>query len=251
MPNQAKIHQAGNSSKLKTPSHNTFELLEDVVDFIQDGNCSANDVDIIEEAIPVAGNCPFITDDICSDNDVVVTLVKENLLHNTLSEYPMNRISQNVVLAPSNLAGLTLATEAFEHPILQPIVTPITTTDELLGPDKRKVHSCVGSKNATAASLKSAKVLCKYWRDIPDTDSTVEPETDNDTQHANFADVVKHLATPFDTGKKGKRGRPKKQKSPNNKPGKSHPASPSHGTDYVLTRSKSSTHSHNNNTSPQ
>jgi hypothetical protein len=103
--------------------------------------------------------------------------------------------------------------EDFEH--LQPIITPITTTDEVLGPDKKKNAATEVNKQASAASIKSTTVLSKYWGDEFDTDDNVDPEIDTDPQQASHIDTSKYLATPSDTIKKGKRGRPKKQRSPN------------------------------------
>ena len=65
-----------------------------------------------------------------------------------------------------------------EYSILQPILTLITTTDEVLGPDKRKIQIVDGTKQATAASIKSTRILSKFWGDEQDTD--LELETDND-----------------------------------------------------------------------
>lgn len=46
-----------------------------------------------------------------------------------------------------------------ESSILQPIITPITSTDEILGQDKRKVHFSDGPRNTSVACLKDGKVL--------------------------------------------------------------------------------------------
>ncbi|RHN78815.1 hypothetical protein MtrunA17_Chr1g0170041 [Medicago truncatula] len=51
-----------------------------------------------------------------------------------------------------------------------PVITPITTTDEILGPDKRKVQFTVGPKNMSAACLKDGKALSKFLGVEPDTD---------------------------------------------------------------------------------
>lgn len=65
-----------------------------------------------------------------------------------------------------------------------PLVTPITTTDEVLGPDKGKVIITGSSKNFTAASMKSVQILRKLWGDEEDTDpatdSTMDPDTDTE-----------------------------------------------------------------------
>lgn len=52
------------------------------------------------------------------------------------------------------------------QPIISPITTiisPITTNDEILGQDKRKVHLTTGPKNLSAACLNDGKILSKYW----------------------------------------------------------------------------------------
>lgn len=104
-----------------------------------------------------------------------------------------------------------------ENYTLQPIITPLTTTDEILGIDKRKIQLSAVTKNMSAASLKSDKVLTRFWGDEQDTDATdsaQEPKIDSDLHKALFPNHTKYLVTPHDTAKKSKRGRPKKLKSP-------------------------------------
>lgn len=50
----------------------------------------------------------------------------------------------------------------YDNITLQPVITPITTTDEILGPDKRKVKFTVGPKNMSTACLKDGKALSKF-----------------------------------------------------------------------------------------
>jgi len=46
-----------------------------------------------------------------------------------------------------------------------PIITPVTTTDEVLGPDKGRITQPVNTKNTSEACRKSEKILCKFWAD--------------------------------------------------------------------------------------
>jgi hypothetical protein len=96
---------------------------------------------------------------------------------------------------------------------MQPIISPITTYDEILGQDKRKLQCTTGPKNTNAACLKDGKVLRKLWGDV-DTDSTLEPEDMEVFPPA--ADMF--LTTPLEMGKFTKPGRKsRKHKSPNGK----------------------------------
>jgi len=54
---------------------------------------------------------------------------------------------------------------------LQLVITPITTTDEILGPDKRNVQFTVGPKNMYAACLKDGKALSTFLGVEPDIDT--------------------------------------------------------------------------------
>jgi len=107
-----------------------------------------------------------------------------------------------------------------------------------------------GTKQASAASIKSTKILSMFWGDDQDTDR--DPETDNESH--NWADATKFLVTTPDPGKKGKRGRPKKQQSPNNTEGtsvKTKSASQDFPVDVVNTRSKAGRHLATYNSSHQ
>jgi len=76
-----------------------------------------------------------------------------------------------------------IADPIFEDNVtLQPVITPITTTDEILGPDKRKVQFTAGPKNMSAACLKDAKALSKFLGTEPDTDAitTIDEVLDTD-----------------------------------------------------------------------
>lgn len=77
---------------------------------------------------------------------------------------------------------------------LQPIISPITTNDEILGQDKRKVHFTAGPKNLSAACLKDGKILSKFWgdEDTDATDSTLEPDTDHEAHKSNCQSSLEH-----------------------------------------------------------
>lgn len=127
------------------------------------------------------------------------------------------------------------------------LAVPITSIDEDLGPDKSKVQSSGGSSNHTAASLKSVKILSKFWGDMVDddtaTDSTMEPDFDTEKQVAAMktcSDVEKYLAKQYELASQVKPGKKtKKQKSPKNQVGTSSAG--------IRTRSKKG---QNNNISP-
>jgi hypothetical protein len=106
--------------------------------------------------------------------------------------------------------------------ILSPIISPITTTDENLGPNKGKVTQSANVVNNSEACRKSEKTRSKFWTDDLNidqaSDSTLEPDTYTEQQQALLAahpEVHKFLSQTTYTGKKGKRGRPRKPKSPN------------------------------------
>lgn len=61
------------------------------------------------------------------------------------------------------------------------IISPITTTDEILGPDKGRFTQPTITKNNSEACRKSEKIFSKFWADDLDTDqasdNTLEPES--------------------------------------------------------------------------
>ena len=67
----------------------------------------------------------------------------------------------------------------------------------------------------SAASLKSAKILSKFWgdeMDIDATDSTLDPETDSEAHNnSHFPEASNYPVSPHETVKKSKRGSHKKQ----------------------------------------
>lgn len=104
---------------------------------------------------------------------------------------------------------------------LSPIISPFTTTDENLGPDKGKIVPSAFVVNNSKACRKSEKILSKLWAGDLDTDqasdSTLKPDTFTEQQQALLEahpDVHKFLMHNTDTAKKGKRGRPRKTMSP-------------------------------------
>jgi len=113
------------------------------------------------------------------------------------------------------LNGMAGDPEGLEHTSYQPIINPVTTSEEILGADKKVVNLQDVTWKATAASIKSTKILSKFWGEDLDSDSNVEPEADTVNHADNILDTSLYLTTPSVTGKKGKRGRPKKPKAPN------------------------------------
>ena len=121
-----------------------------------------------------------------------------------------------------------------EPSTLQHPTGPITTNDELLRQDKSKVHVFAGPRNLTAACLKDGKILSKFWCDEASDNTDMEHEIDSVIQkiipQADF-----YLVSPADKVKTTKRGRPKKQKSPNPPP---HHSSPKLSKETVSTRAQ-------------
>lgn len=83
--------------------------------------------------------------------------------------------------------------------------TLITTVDEELGPDKSKVQVNPGIKTHTAASLKSIRILSKFWgdevEDEPATDRTMEIDTDSEQYLAKHT----HITVQARSGRKSKK----------------------------------------------
>lgn len=217
--------------------HNSFELLEvGEINF-------ADKTEEVDEKFPIISD-----DDLSSDNDVEISLEKGSFLHNIDLEAPSKlksgpskkmsdvtnkphvddvngnypiRSSSSLELSSKDgrmslpgaapvTTNLGLDPDNVDGSILQTIISPITTSNEVLGPDKRKIHSVEDTNQATEASIKSTNILSKLWSDYNDNDLDTEPESD---LH-NLIDTSKYLETPGDTKKKGKRGRPKKKRSP-------------------------------------
>jgi len=61
------------------------------------------------------------------------------------------------------------------------VTIPVTTVDELLGPDKGRVAKPANTNNTSEACRKSELILSKFWADAMDSDhasdSTQEPDT--------------------------------------------------------------------------
>jgi len=242
----------GVSSNPRLITNNPFELLASDEDTCA-GEANADDGILPSMSVEDTLNI--------SEKVVEVSLGKEQLVHPTIAEDPGNlkrRTSQSVASvpkfpvvgsgngsfpnAPSVSPGLAMDPGVYEPSRLQPIITPITTYNEVLGPDKRKVQSVNGDMKATVASIKSIKILSKFWGDCQDSDNTADPETDIESHQTISADASEYLATPFDNGKKGKRGRPRK--NPNKKvDAHIH----NNEIESVTTRSKTGSQSHANN----
>lgn len=258
-------HKNGSSLNLELSLHNSFDLL-DVGENAYAGEPKEAD-----------GKSPFIAhNDFSSENEGEIFIEKVSLVQNTNLEIPSNVMigtSQPVICASNKLsedvengksqsleqcsnvgkrlfpssshapAPLALDSENLGFSLMQSITSPITTTDKILGPDKGILQKSDGTEQLTAASLKSTKILSKLWGDAPDSD--LGSETDNEFH--NEADASKYLLTPSNTSKKGERGRPKKQRSPNRKNGSQSTANSSQDyyTDTVKTRSKACSQSIN------
>ncbi|AES95741.1 hypothetical protein MTR_5g028970 [Medicago truncatula] len=98
---------------------------------------------------------------------------------------------------------------------------PVTIIDEILGPDKGRINKPVNIKNNSEACRKSEIILSKFWADELDkyqtSDSTLEPDINAERHFSSFTgspNVDEYLLQLTDTSRKGKRGRPKKTKSP-------------------------------------
>jgi len=140
-----------------------------------------------------------------------------------------------------------------------PIITPITYTNEILGPDKGRIFVPANAKNTFVACRKSEKILSKFWANDLDSeqasDSTLKPDTYVDGPQAflpDSTDAAKYLLQITETSKKGKRGRSKKNKSPKAHSGTKSKSMASAdpietGSDTMNTRSKT----HNSSSVPQ
>ena len=97
-----------------------------------------------------------------------------------------------------------------------------------------------GPKNLNAACLKDGKTLSKFWGDEDTNTTDVDHDTDKEIQKiiSNFPQSDIYLVSPTDKVKKTKRGRTKKQKSPNTatEDPAQHHNSPGHGKGIVNTR---------------
>jgi len=169
--------------------HNNFELLElDIEQGI--GEATTND----------KKSTPTILDLQIDKNSSVddISLGKKHLNHNTTFEGPsklVKRTSKLVELSSGTSPvsfGDVMDPIFYETIILQPIISPIITIDEILGQDRRKVQITDGPKNKSAACLKDGKVLSKLWgyEDTDASDSTVNPETGTEVNKAEFPDVA-------------------------------------------------------------
>jgi len=124
-----------------------------------------------------------------------------------------------------------------------PIISPITLSEENLGPDKRKICKSATLINNSEACRKSEMILSKFWADDSEaeqtSDGTADPEVEFDDFPLTASD--KYLIQHSETQKKGKRGRPRKLQSPKMLSGLKHNKAvvpPDNDFDLIHTRSK-------------
>lgn len=152
-------------------------------------------------------------------------------------------------MTTSDSTGLALEPVAvfIEQPILQPVIT----TSEFLGQDKSQVVFKNSKINNSAACVLDGKVLTKFWSN-EDTDSTLDPKIDNDSDKTQFLDATKYLSFT-DQIQKTKRVRQKMQKNPcvsiDTSP--QHKQSPRQNMEITITRSHAGSKKKNNNKSTQ
>ena len=279
LPTQTEVHDANNTSNPELTLQNSFDLLVDD-DHPVEGEARPVDGDLspltVEDDLNIS--CKVVKDPMEKDVWIhpVVLEAPESLNDGpskTVACIPNNpkKVTKNgrqvfPIVQPSPLvqcshtgrlsfpsavtksAGQALDRDLNEHTVLQPIITPITTTNETLGLDKRKVNLVEGPKNMSAAYLQSGIILSKFWGDEQDTnaDSTFDLESELEAHKLKykFADSSHYLAPLSEPAKKSKRGRPKKQKSPKYKLAASEQiqtqSSGEHSSDFVTTRSKTS-----------
>jgi len=180
---QYVVVQSQNSGEqLNLTLHNSFELLENDSEHVI-GEAKPSD----EESNPIILDMQMDKNPNVGDN----SLGKQNLTHSTSIE----------VLVPSSLDQPSATSVSFgevmdpifyETTILQPTVSPITTNDEILGQDKRKVQITVGPKNKSTACLRDGKVLSKFWGDeeTDASDNTVDSKTDSEVNKAKFPNAT-------------------------------------------------------------
>jgi len=149
----ADVQTKTNEDRLNITLHNSSELLEN-------------------DAEPVTGEAKS------SDKDSTpITLdMQMDKNPNVKEQSPGKGISDNStnIEVPGIIdrqCALITAPIFYGNITLQPVITPRTTTDEILGPDKRKVQFTVGPKNMSAACLKDGKALSKFLGVEPDTDT--------------------------------------------------------------------------------
>jgi len=119
------------------------------------------------------------------------------------------------------------------------------------------MQSITGPVNKNAACKKDGKILSKFWgdEDADATDSTFDFETDSEIQKnaIELPDITLYLESIGDTIRKAKRGRPRKQKSPNNSVGafSQHKNTAKKDMAVVSTRSQAGSQNSNKQSVPQ
>ena len=276
--NLAAVQNSNNGVALNINIQNSFELLANGTEHVT-GEAKPSD-----EEIP-----PTILDMQLVKNPTVevISLGKEDLTHHSNLEVPsVKRDPKFVALSSRNsmldhvngrqifpisgppplmqsssigrlsfpnatVVSLGEARDPFgdDSMTMQTVPAPITTINEILGKDKRKVQPRAGPENLSAACLQDGKLLSKFWgdEDTDATDSTVEPEGNQ------LPDASPYLISPIASVKKSKKGRPRKQRSPRDQLAANEQAQyyPEHLHNYVHTRSKTGSQSTHTTITPQ
>jgi len=149
----ADVQTKTNEDRLNITLHNSFELLENDVEPIT-GEAKSSDKD----------STP-ITLDMQMDKN---PNMKEQSLGKGILDHSRNIEVPAII---DRQCALITTPIFYDNITLQPVITLITTTDEILGPDKRKMQFTVGPKNMYAACLKDGKALSKLLGVEPDTDT--------------------------------------------------------------------------------
>lgn len=74
-------------------------------------------------------------------------------------------MSTSIARDPAYNMSLVLSVISETATDAMPIITPITFTDEILGPDKGRISIPANAKNTSVACRKSEKILRKLWAD--------------------------------------------------------------------------------------
>ncbi|KEH34363.1 hypothetical protein MTR_3g465210 [Medicago truncatula] len=185
-------HQ-NNGDNLNITLHNSFELLENDAEHVT-GEAKPCD----EEPTPTILVMQLDKNPNVGGSNPVLDPVNRRQTFPITSPYSLDQSSNIGRLSFPNVTAVSLddARDPIFHDNLtpQPIISPIITTDEILGQDKRKVHFIAGPKNLSAACLKDGKILSKFWgdEDTDATDSTLEPDTDHEAHKSNCQRSLEH-----------------------------------------------------------
>ena len=149
----AYVQTKTNEDRLNITLYNSFELFENDAEPVT-GETKSSD----EDSTP-------ITLDMQMDKNL-------NVKDQSLGKGILDR-SRNIEVPAiiDRQCALITAPILDDNITLQLVITPITTTDEILGPDKRNVQFTVGPKNMYAACLKDGKALSTFLGVEPDIDT--------------------------------------------------------------------------------